>query len=320
MVIRADVSDRQAMREVVHTTVERWGAINGVFHTAGVAGGGLIQLKDLSVATGVLSPKVRGTLVLEEVLAGQDVDFLVLFGSNGANIGSAGQVDYCAANCFLDAFAQDRGRRRRVVSVDWGSWKGIGMAVNTALPAAMEQARNRDVDLRGMSADEGLRALDTILTSASEPQVVVSPVELSELFARAFTLDYGRSVEQRSAHHARPDMVTEYAAPRGTAERVICEVWQDMLGIERVGVQDSFFDLGGDSLVAIQLMSAVNARLGSTLTVGDLYEGPTAGHLAALVEPTRTTPGNATRALGDRKENLRKRRQHQQRRRAAREQ
>ncbi|WP_369174941.1 ketoreductase domain-containing protein [Streptomyces sp. R28] len=108
-VLQADVSDPDAMRAAVDSTVRRWGAVHGVFHAAGVAGGGLIQLKDMSDASEVMRPKVHGTLVLEEALSGQELDFFVLFGSNGANIGSAGQVDYCAANCFLDAFAQDRG-------------------------------------------------------------------------------------------------------------------------------------------------------------------------------------------------------------------
>ncbi|WP_405976479.1 SDR family NAD(P)-dependent oxidoreductase [Streptomyces sp. NBC_00988] len=314
LVLQADVSDLEAMREAVRRTTERWGAVHGAFHTAGVPGGGLIQLTDLSAAAEVLRPKVRGTLVLEEALAEQDLDFLVLFGSNGANIGSVGQVDYCAANCFLDAFAHDRGRRHRVITIDWGPWRDVGMAADAAGSATAEQVKQR-----GMSTAEGLRALDAILASASEAQIVVSPAELSAVFADAVSLDTEVIVERTEQSHQRPDILTEFVAPRNDAERTVCEVWQDLLGIEKVGIQDSFFDLGGNSLVAIQLVSTVNSRLGTTITLGDLYEGLTVAHLAGLDQtpPKESTPQRAM-ALEDRRANMQRRRQHQQRRRTAR--
>ncbi|BFV59628.1 type I polyketide synthase [Kitasatospora sp. CMC57] len=315
LVLRADVSDRAAMSEAVRRITERWGAVHGAFHAAGVAGGGLIQLKDLQVAAEVLRPKVTGTLVLEEVLAEQELDFLVLFGSNGANIGSVGQVDYCAANSFLDAFAQDRGRTRRVVSIDWGPWREIGMAAGTSATAGFEEADSQE---RAMSAAEGLWALDTVLAGVSESQVIVSPAELSALFANAFSLGQEAVAEPRpaAAAHRRPDILTEFVAPRSETERTVCAVWQDLLGIQQVGIQDSFFDLGGNSLIAIQLVSTVNARLGSRLTLGDLYEGLTVAHLAGLTEkPVQQTAGSDLKALEDRREKMQRRRQHQQQRR-----
>ncbi|MEU1128261.1 SDR family NAD(P)-dependent oxidoreductase [Streptomyces sp. NPDC005900] len=314
LVLRADASDREAMREVVRQVTLKWGPLHGAFHAAGVAGGGLIQLKDLAAAADVLRPKVQGTLVLEEVLDGQPLDFLVLFGSNGANIGSLGQVDYCAANCFLDAFAQDRGRHRRVLSIDWGPWKDTGMAVDAAHLSSVEHAQQH-----GMSTADGLRALDTILLRAAEPQLVVSPSELSALVAAAPSLADEAPAESRSDAHERPDILTEFVTPRSTAERTICEVWQDLLGIEKVGIQDSFFDLGGNSLIAIQLVNSVNTRLGTKITLGDLYEGLTVAHLAGLTEaPLRQSSPQTAKALEERRANMQQRRQHQQRRRAAR--
>ncbi|MDN0197605.1 type I polyketide synthase [Streptomyces sp. S.PNR 29] len=328
LVLQADVSDPEAMRVAVERTVSRWGAVHGVFHAAGVAGGGLMQLKDLSAAAEVMRPKVHGTLALEEALSDQELDFLVLFGSNGANIGSAGQVDYCAANCFLDAFAQDRGRRQRVISIDWGPWKGTGMAVSTALPPGLEERRRRDVEERGMTAEEGLLALETILATAPEPQIIVSPSDLEELFADAFSLEGAdertrehppRPGDMSDAAHTRPDIPTEYVPPRTPVEHAICEVWQDLLGIDKVGVQDSFFDLGGNSLVAIQLISSTNARLHARLTLGDLYEGLTVAHLAELVDNhAQPAPDPLPTVVERRAENRQKRRQYQQQRRKAR--
>lgn len=68
-----------------------------------------------------MAPKLAGTLVLDEVLAGVALDFLVLYSSIASLIGGPGQVAYSAANAFLDAFAQSRTRRGAwTVAVGWG--------------------------------------------------------------------------------------------------------------------------------------------------------------------------------------------------------
>ena len=125
--VAADVADERAMRMAVDAAVERFGRIDGVFHAAGVAGAGVVAMKSRDQAESVLRPKVDGTLVLDRVL-GDDVDLMVLFSSIFAVTGMYGQVDYCAANAFLDAFAQARANRRaQIVSVDWCGWSGVGM-------------------------------------------------------------------------------------------------------------------------------------------------------------------------------------------------
>ncbi|WP_369174940.1 phosphopantetheine-binding protein [Streptomyces sp. R28] len=95
-------------------------------------------------------------------------------------------------------------------------------------------------------------------------------------------------------------------------------MWQALLGIEKVGVQDSFFDLGGDSLVAIQLVSSVNARLHARLTLGDLYGGLTIANLAGLVDNRSQPDPEPDPGRRRRTENRQKRRQYQQQRRKAR--
>ncbi|HEY0404742.1 MAG TPA: type I polyketide synthase, partial [Pyrinomonadaceae bacterium] len=84
LVFSADVADAAAMREVVRQTLERFGDINGVIHSAGVAGGRMIQLQTPAVAGGVLAPKAKGLLVLEDALAGLEPDFLLLCSSLSA--------------------------------------------------------------------------------------------------------------------------------------------------------------------------------------------------------------------------------------------
>jgi len=132
LAVCADVTDEQAMRMVADAAVERFGRIDGVFHLAGVPGAGVMAMKSRERAESVLSPKVDGTLVLDRVL-GDDISLMVLFSSIFAVTGMYGQVDYCAANAFVDAFAQARaGGRVQVVSVDWCGWTGLGMVSDGA--------------------------------------------------------------------------------------------------------------------------------------------------------------------------------------------
>ncbi|HEV7514700.1 MAG TPA: SDR family NAD(P)-dependent oxidoreductase, partial [Thermoanaerobaculia bacterium] len=134
MVVAADVGDPVAMATVVAAARERFGAIHGVVHAAGLPGGGLIQIKRPEAAAEVLAPKLQGTLVLERALGGERLDFFLLCSSINAVLGGFGQVDYCAANAFLDAFARSRAGRRGTfyVAVGWDRWREVGMAAATA--------------------------------------------------------------------------------------------------------------------------------------------------------------------------------------------
>jgi acyl transferase domain-containing protein/thioesterase domain-containing protein/NADPH-dependent curcumin reductase CurA/acyl carrier protein len=130
----ADVADRDQMRKAVHEARTRFGQIDGVFHAAGTLDDGPVQLKTDSSARAVLRPKVQGTLVLDESLAGESPEFIVLFSSVSGMLGLQGQVDYTAANAFLDAYAHHKVSHgsTRVVAIDWSAWQDAGIAANAS--------------------------------------------------------------------------------------------------------------------------------------------------------------------------------------------
>jgi acyl transferase domain-containing protein/acyl carrier protein len=130
MVSSCDVSHEDALRGVVAEATERFGRIDGVFHSAGVAGGSMLAVRTREAASRVLAPKVAGTLALHRVL-GDEADFMVLFSSITSVVGDFGQVDYCAANNFLDAFARQRSALgESVLSISWAAWRDVGMMVD----------------------------------------------------------------------------------------------------------------------------------------------------------------------------------------------
>jgi acyl transferase domain-containing protein/thioesterase domain-containing protein/acyl carrier protein len=132
--VAADVTDVEQMRAVVRAARERFGAIHGVFHAAGALHDDLIQVKTQSEVEEVFAPKVQGTLVLDSLFEDGELDCLVLFSSTSSVLAPPGQIDYVAANAFLNAFARSRSPRRktRTVAVNWGVWNEVGMAAEAA--------------------------------------------------------------------------------------------------------------------------------------------------------------------------------------------
>ena len=290
LVVAADVADLEQMRAAVRQGTERFGPIHGAIHAAGVAGGGLIQLKTPAIAERVLAPKARGALVLDTLLADQPLDFLVLCSSISSITGRLGQADYAAANAFLDSFAfQRRGRRGSTVSINWDTWCDTGMARTTPVPLSMRRIHEQAIE-HGISSTEGVEVFSRILALATAPQVIVSTRDLQATIAevRAFTRSEAletieRAQETRPAH-TRAHLSTSYVAPETELEQIIAEVWQEVIGVERVGVHDNFFELGGHSLLGMQLVSRLRDGFAIDIPVGLLFEAPTVADLALAIE------------------------------------
>lgn len=139
LVAQADATNLSQMSAVVEQAQKQYGKIDGVFHAAGILDDGPLMLKSAEAAARVLDPKVRGTLVLEKLLAEARLSCFVLFSSISSILPPAGQADYAAANAFLDAFAVKH--KERVVAINWGAWGDVGMAARSASPHPLLEKR-----------------------------------------------------------------------------------------------------------------------------------------------------------------------------------
>jgi acyl transferase domain-containing protein len=128
LTVSADVTDSKQIAEALHIARQRFGDIHGVIHAAGLIEDGPLQIKTRESAARVLAPKIQGTLVLQQALGDSKLDFLLLFSSISSLAPPAGQVDYAAANAFLDVFALSQAGQP-VTAVNWGLWADVGMAV-----------------------------------------------------------------------------------------------------------------------------------------------------------------------------------------------
>ncbi|MCP5074182.1 MAG: SDR family NAD(P)-dependent oxidoreductase [Rhodobacteraceae bacterium] len=129
MVISADVSNVEEMQAAKAKAEAEFGTINGVIHAAGVVDDAPFATKSVAGIEDVFTPKIHGTQVLEQVFPDGSIDWLILFSSSSTATAPAGQIDYVAANEYLNAYAKSRvGGATKVKALDWGIWADTGMA------------------------------------------------------------------------------------------------------------------------------------------------------------------------------------------------
>jgi NAD(P)-dependent dehydrogenase (short-subunit alcohol dehydrogenase family) len=304
LVVAADSADRTSMEKLREQALDRFGRIDGIFHAAGVPGAGLIATKTREAAEAVLAPKVMGTRLLVELFHDQPLAFVALFSSVTAVLAQPGQADYAAANAVLDAWAHAETARGGpfMVSVNWDAWQEVGMAVETEVPAELRAWREENIR-QGVAPAQGIDALERALRG-NLAQVAVSRRDFQARIDESFTvktLDELAAVEEAREVHARPALAGAYVGPRDETERKIAKIWEEILGLEQVGIHDNFFDLGGNSLVGLKVISKVKAELHADLTPVSLFEGPTVAAMAKLAVPPEAGPAAPPPALEDRR-------------------
>jgi NAD(P)-dependent dehydrogenase (short-subunit alcohol dehydrogenase family)/acyl carrier protein len=294
LVVSADVTNIEQMQAVVNRAHEKFGQIHGVIHTAAVAGGGVIQFKTPEIVESVMAPKVKGVLVLESVFKDMHLDFLVLFSSLVGLLGRFGQVDYCAANAFLDAFAHSRASQDKTyrVSINWDAWQEVGMAVKATLPDEFKQAHQESLK-NSIASKEGIDAFNRIL-NYQLPQVIVSTKDLQAAIKEhhsAGNITENTDTSSQQQVHLRPHLENAYVAPRNDVEYTLTTIWQNLLGIEKMGIHDNFFELGGHSLLATRLMMQLRDTFEIELPLQSLFEFPTVETLSHTLLANETQPG-----------------------------
>ncbi|MGQ3127888.1 SDR family NAD(P)-dependent oxidoreductase [Variovorax sp.] len=285
LTLSADVSDLAQLQAALAQAHVRFGALHGIVHAAGDAGGGLMAQRTRAQVDTVFSTKVRGTRALLDALRGQPLDFVQFCSSISSVAGGLGMSDYAAANAYLDAMAiaQARVGGWPVFSVNWDAWRGLGMAEHMVVPEGI-----------GMDGPEGARTFERIVNGPLRPQTVISTTDLAQrlgpLDAGMLELldDSGAPPAAIGGSHPRPALSTPFVAPEGELANALAALWTERLGIAPIGMDDNLFELGGDSLVAIQLLSRIRKAYTVELHPSEFFKAPTLAGLIAKL-PARDT-------------------------------
>lgn len=161
------------------------------------------------------------------------------------------------------------------------------MVVNTAVPDDLKEEREQSLKL-GILPEEGKDVFSRILGS-SFPHVVVSTqdflhrMELSKKAAPSASVEKTVKTFSPKPTYARPNLSSIYVVPGNPEEQTIAEIWQQVLGIEKVGIHDNFFDLGGHSLLVAKVIAQLRSAFSVEFPMGSLFERPTVHLLSKVI-------------------------------------
>jgi acyl transferase domain-containing protein/acyl carrier protein len=288
-VLVAESSDREQMQEALDGVLEKFGAINGVIHAAGIVRAGLIQAKTKETAESVLAPKVYGTMILFDLLKDMNLDFLVLFSSITSVITPYAECDYSAANSFLDAFTYFSNAQKKfhTLTINWPGWKEVGQLADLEMLPGVEAWKQAALE-KAVDTKDGLEAFKRALNSDLK-QVIVSPERLDDLldqsqaaFDPAIYLSQARDGRTPLPRHGSATDNGEQ--PTNEVETAVGEIWSSVFGLDHIGIHDHFSHLGGHSLLAMQIVSKIRSLYQINFTLREFFAAPTIAQLSSVIE------------------------------------
>ncbi|NER22532.1 MAG: SDR family NAD(P)-dependent oxidoreductase [Symploca sp. SIO1B1] len=290
-VLLGDISRQEELAKIFQQIQTSLPPLKGVIHAAGVLDDSLVQNLSWQQFTKVMSPKVQGTWHLHQLTKDLPLDFFVCFSSIASLLGSPGQGNYAAANGFMDAVAHyRRGMGLPGLSINWGAWSSVGMAARLD---SQHQQRMKETGVSAIEPKQGMQALELLLLQP-HGQVGVFPVNWSK-FLRQFPGGSKMPFLSNLISTDEPSL-TQKLAFREQLEAAAVTERQELLtnhirsaiaktlglqDIQKIEMRQPLFDLGLDSLMAVELKNSLESSLGTSLRSTLLFDYPT---LEALVE------------------------------------
>ena len=291
----ADVTDATAVDAMLERVNGELPPLGGVIHSVGVLSDGALTNQSWERFETVLWPKVLGGWHLHRATADRDLEFFILFSSRVGVMGNPGQANHASANAFLDQLA---GHRRALglpgQSIAWGAWSEIGEAAEQR-----ERIDRQRTALGGrwFTPQQGLRALDQLVRQDATNSVVMAmdwstfeeavedrPLFLEDLLT---TTTDGEAGTEASSEGLLSRLRGTPAGARG--EMLVSFLQQEVRAVLRLPAAPAptvgFFDLGMDSLMAVELRNRLNRALADVYTVSNtaVFDYPDiatlAGHL-----------------------------------------
>ncbi|MGG4439280.1 SDR family NAD(P)-dependent oxidoreductase [Brevibacillus fortis] len=265
---QVDVTQKQAVEDLIHSIQTEFGDLHGIIHSAGVTRDNFILRKTQEEVQAVLAPKVAGLVHLDEATKGLNLDFFVLFSSAAGSLGNMGQADYATANAFMDNYSAYRNeqialgeRQGQTLSINWPLWKEGGMQVD-------EETEKRlwdDLGMVAMQTPSGINCLYRGLASGLD-HLMVMEGDLVRMKQQLM----GASVPSLTPPAHSNSLQSEVQAS-------LLKMFADLLKVDRedIDIRAELHEYGFDQIKLTEFTNKLNQAYELELTPTELVEYPT---------------------------------------------
>ena len=267
-IVQLDVSDKTQVKKLLE---EHQYTLKGIFHLAGVLDDGIVSEQTPERFKTVFSPKVNGAYNLHK--AAQDLNIqlehFVLFSSIASSMGNPGQINYAAANSYLDQLASFRKEQGLpALSINWGVWSDSGMATDLTTLHARS-------GINAFDAEAGMRALNYCLQQ-DESNIQAVDIIWNTLSKRLSKVPaWLKNIIREKSSVARGYLLTllsqvELNQRETILKAELIRILREVMGIsssQSIDDSQSFFEMGMDSLMSMSLRNGLLQALGSEFQI-----------------------------------------------------
>ncbi|MEZ6091685.1 MAG: SDR family NAD(P)-dependent oxidoreductase [Pirellulaceae bacterium] len=292
---RGDITDANAVAEILQQVRDEGFPIAGIIHSAGVLSDALIQNQNESSLAKVFDVKASGAWNLHESTLKDPVEMFHVYSSLASVIGAPGQSNHSAANGFLDGLIEMRNAAGLPgTSINWGPWSKIGEAAR--------RGADMRADLQGIGVIEpvaGANAMTALLHQPSQ-RIAVAKISSSALPARLkskklfdhLASDAGTSDGGDVKRFVHVVAAAEESERSALMIDYLRKSVADVLGMtdaKRLSASTVLTDVGLDSLTALELRDLLQSEFGAELPASLVYDYPSIGELSSFLLATVTS-------------------------------
>lgn len=287
--LQGDISNPKDIEKIFENLQSHYPPLSGIFHAAGVLEDGPIHTQSWQTFDKVFSPKIYGTWLLhEQSLRIKDLDFFISYSSIASITGSSGQVNYAAANAYIDSIMKWRSTNlgKPGLTINWGPWADIGMAAN------LNQSHIENIENKGMKFLKPELGMLTLFDKggSDKAQFIIgdfdwekyrSTLPIENMFFEKFSVQDGIHSEPKiELHHilSLPSNERLYHV-RNIIRKTLSKIlhFEDFNEIE---LNAKFSELGLDSLVSVEFKNIIEKNFNVSLNATLIFDYPSIPLLA----------------------------------------